>query len=181
MYVSYIIIAFALLLCTGQDIAQQGSLVQLKNNKQTGNLENNLKEKHPILKASSNTSNSNSINNNKTVTNTSQHLNTTSPNTRSQVGNDIVNLEESGIGDSGAISRAILVFVALSFLFILYVGFQTYRKKKLGRSQMVLRKYGVRTRRSDIEMEPLPLSDDNDDDETLFDLSASRNTNNLNV
>lgn len=42
----------------------------------------------------------------------------------------------------------------------------------MNKSKIMLR-YGIRTHRSDIEMEPLPLSDD-EEDETLFDLTASR-------
>jgi hypothetical protein len=36
----------------------------------------------------------------------------------------------------------------------------------------MVNKYGVRTRRSDIEMTPLPLDED-DEDETLFEVSSA--------
>lgn len=43
----------------------------------------------------------------------------------------------------------------------------------MDKSRVMVRKYGVKTNRSDIEMEPLPLSDEEDYD-TLFDITASR-------
>lgn len=83
-------------------------------------------------------------------------------------------LEEKNVElTSGAITRGILVFVAISFLFILYVGLKTCRRKSGDKKHTMVRKYGIRARRTDVEMEPLPLSDD-DEDETVFDLTASK-------
>ncbi|XP_050292796.1 membrane protein FAM174A-like [Anthonomus grandis grandis] len=87
-------------------------------------------------------------------------------------------LEEKTVEiDSKAIYRGMLVFVTCGLIFVLYVGIKTYRRRKYDKSHTIIRKYGVRTNRSDLEMEPLPLSDD-DEDETVFDLSANRQFNN---
>lgn len=41
----------------------------------------------------------------------------------------------------------------------------------------VIKKYGERNRRTDVEMTPLPLHDDDEEDETVFDLgSVNRKT-----
>lgn len=58
-------------------------------------------------------------------------------------------------------------FVSLLLLIL------NFRRRKQDKSRTKVRKYGIRTNRSDLEMEPLPLSDD-DEDETVFDLTASR-------
>ncbi|KAJ8925310.1 hypothetical protein NQ315_009140 [Exocentrus adspersus] len=68
--------------------------------------------------------------------------------------------------ESGALMRGIFVFVGITMLFIMYIAYKTYRRKN---NNVVIKKYGVRTRKSDIEMEPLPLDED-DEDETVFDL-----------
>ena len=44
--------------------------------------------------------------------------------------------------------------------------------RKRGRHPVMVSKYGVRTRRSDIEMTPLPLEED-EEDETLFDVNST--------
>lgn len=72
---------------------------------------------------------------------------------------------------SGAVERGLWVFVAVSLLFFVYLAIKTYRKRN---RVVVVRKYGVRAKRTDLEMEPLPLDDD-EDDETVFDVSNINN------
>ncbi|XP_057659642.1 uncharacterized protein LOC130895966 [Diorhabda carinulata] len=67
--------------------------------------------------------------------------------------------------ESGAVIRGILVFVGIGLIFIVYIACKTYRRNKMP----IIKKYGVRGRKSDVEMKPLPLDDD-EDDETVFDL-----------
>ncbi|CAG9861352.1 unnamed protein product [Phyllotreta striolata] len=68
--------------------------------------------------------------------------------------------------ESGAVIRGVLVLIGISMVFFVYLGCKTYRRRKMN---VMVRKYGVRTRRSDLEMRPLPLDDD-EDDETVFDV-----------
>ncbi|XP_072382327.1 uncharacterized protein [Diabrotica undecimpunctata] len=81
-------------------------------------------------------------------------------------GNNDVPESNSAQVESGAVIRGVLVFGGLSLIFLIYVAVRTYRRRKLP----IIRKYGVRGRRSDVEMRPLPLDDD-EEDETVFDLS----------
>ncbi|CAG9766241.1 unnamed protein product [Ceutorhynchus assimilis] len=82
-------------------------------------------------------------------------------------------LEEKTIDiGPGPVARGIIVFVGLALLFICYVGMKTYRRRKQDKSKIMVRKYGVRARRTDVEMEPLSLSDE-EEDETVFDLAAN--------
>ncbi|KAF7283926.1 hypothetical protein GWI33_022754 [Rhynchophorus ferrugineus] len=74
--------------------------------------------------------------------------------------------------NTGAIIRALLVFAAIGIIFLLYVCYKTYRHNTVDKRCVVIQKYGVRQRRSDMEMVPLPLSDD-EDDETVFDLTTN--------
>ncbi|XP_003706593.1 uncharacterized protein LOC100875648 [Megachile rotundata] len=69
----------------------------------------------------------------------------------------------------GALKRGFYVFVGLSVLVMAYIVFRSFRLSKT-RAQMV-RKYGVLTHRQDVEMRPLPLSEEDDEDTTVFDAS----------
>ncbi|XP_018576938.1 uncharacterized protein LOC108915403 [Anoplophora glabripennis] len=75
--------------------------------------------------------------------------------------------------ESGAVMRGIFVFVGITMICIMYIGFKTYFRKGNKKSPLI-KKYGVKTRRSDIEMEPLPLDED-EEDETVFDLGNVTN------
>lgn len=45
---------------------------------------------------------------------------------------------------------------------------QTFFRNR--RVPKIIKKYGERNRRTDVEMAPLPLHEDDEDDETVFDL-----------
>ena len=45
------------------------------------------------------------------------------------------------------------------------------------RAQMI-RKYGILAHRQDVEMRPLPLDEDDEDDTTVFDVSSMSTTHN---
>lgn len=109
---------------------------------------------------SSNNSNSNNI-----VAQYAQHI-TEKINAEDEQ-KHVLNDNESNNSDveSGTVIRGVLVFVGLGLIFIVYISCKTYSKKKIP----IIKKYGVRGRRSDLEMRPLPLDDD-EDDETVFDL-----------
>lgn len=69
----------------------------------------------------------------------------------------------------GALLRGIYVFVGLSVLVMAYIVFRSFRFSKT-RAQMV-RKYGILAHRQDVEMRPLPLEEEDDEDTTVFDAS----------
>ncbi|XP_012285038.1 membrane protein FAM174A [Orussus abietinus] len=69
----------------------------------------------------------------------------------------------------GALWRGFYVFLGLSVLVMSYIIFRSFRITK-SRAQMV-RKYGVLAHRQDVEMRPLPLDEEDDDDTTVFDAS----------
>lgn len=71
--------------------------------------------------------------------------------------------------NTGALIRGFLVFVGLSILVMAYIMFRSLRLSKT-RAQLV-RKYGVLTHRQDVEMRPLPLDEEDDEDTTVFDAS----------
>ncbi|XP_011699921.1 PREDICTED: membrane protein FAM174-like [Wasmannia auropunctata] len=71
--------------------------------------------------------------------------------------------------NTGALLRGFLVFVGLSILVMAYIVFRSFRLSKT-RAQLV-RKYGVLTHRQDVEMRPLPLEEEDDEDTTVFDAS----------
>ncbi|KAK9693836.1 Protein of unknown function (DUF1180) [Popillia japonica] len=76
--------------------------------------------------------------------------------------------------DSGALYRLFLVLLGILLLGIcaltvVYVSYRFYRMRTGGTRPTAVRKYGVLTQRTDIEMLPLPLDDDEDDD-TVFDV-----------
>ncbi|XP_044745855.1 membrane protein FAM174-like [Coccinella septempunctata] len=68
--------------------------------------------------------------------------------------------------ESEIVTKGSMVLISVSLLFIVFVAFKTYRRKS--RSARI-KKYGIRLARGNIEMTPLPLDND-DDDETIFDL-----------
>ncbi|OXU17968.1 hypothetical protein TSAR_008840 [Trichomalopsis sarcophagae] len=71
--------------------------------------------------------------------------------------------------NSGALMRGVFVILGLSVLVMAYMVFRSFRLNK-SRAQMV-RKYGVLAHRQDVEMRPLPLDEDDEDDTTVFDAS----------
>ncbi|KAK1125399.1 hypothetical protein K0M31_005767 [Melipona bicolor] len=71
--------------------------------------------------------------------------------------------------NAGALKRGFYVFVGLSVLVLAYIMFRSFRLNKT-RAQMV-RKYGVLAHRQDVEMRPLPLDEEDDEDTTVFDAS----------
>ena len=70
---------------------------------------------------------------------------------------------------TGALKRGIYVFIGLSVIIMAYIVFRSFRLSKT-RAQMV-RKYGVLAHRQDVEMRPLPLDEEDDEDTTVFDAS----------
>ncbi|XP_070150154.1 uncharacterized protein [Polyergus mexicanus] len=77
--------------------------------------------------------------------------------------------EDHATFNTGALVRGFLVFVGLSILVMAYIVFRSFRLSKT-RAQLV-RKYGVLTHRQDVEMRPLPLEEEDDEDTTVFDAS----------
>ncbi|XP_078042555.1 uncharacterized protein LOC144472953 [Augochlora pura] len=71
--------------------------------------------------------------------------------------------------NAGALKRGLYVFIGLSVLVMAYIMFRNVRLSKT-RAQMV-RKYGVLANRQDVEMRPLPLDEEDDEDTTVFDAS----------
>lgn len=71
--------------------------------------------------------------------------------------------------NTGAMIRGFYVFLGLSLLTIFYFLYKTYRLRNGTQPPTQVRKYGVLTKRGDVEMLPLPLDDD-DEDDTVFDL-----------
>ncbi|GAB1865408.1 Membrane protein FAM174 [Camponotus japonicus] len=78
--------------------------------------------------------------------------------------------EDHATFNAGALVRGFLVFVGLSILVMAYIVFRSFRLSKT-RAQLV-RKYGVLTHRQDVEMRPLPLEEEDDEDTTVFDASS---------
>ncbi|KMQ87312.1 hypothetical protein RF55_13433 [Lasius niger] len=92
----------------------------------------------------------------------------------------IADNEQQSSGDhatlnAGALVRGFLVFVGLSILVMAYIVFRSFRLSKT-RAQLV-RKYGVLTHRQDVEMRPLPLEEEDDEDTTVFDASNVMTSN----
>nr|XP_022903902.1 membrane protein FAM174-like [Onthophagus taurus] len=73
-----------------------------------------------------------------------------------------------------ALHRLFYVLLGLSTVTVCYVAMKMYRVRKGVTRPTHVRKYGVLAQRSDIEMEPLHLDDDEDDD-TVFDVGAHAN------
>ncbi|XP_066601533.1 membrane protein FAM174 [Prorops nasuta] len=77
--------------------------------------------------------------------------------------------------NSGALFRGFLVLLGLSAFVIVYIIFRSFRLNK-SRAQMI-RKYGVLTHRQDVEMRPLPLDEEEEEDTTLFDATLNSPNN----
>ncbi|KAL2735213.1 membrane protein FAM174-like [Vespula squamosa] len=71
--------------------------------------------------------------------------------------------------NSGALLRGFCVFIGLSILVMAYIVFRSFRFSRT-RAQMI-RKYGILAHRQDVEMRPLPLEEEDDEDTTVFDAS----------
>ncbi|KAI4493618.1 PREDICTED: membrane protein FAM174-like [Polistes canadensis] len=83
--------------------------------------------------------------------------------------------------NSGALLRGFCVFIGLSILVMAYIVFRNFRLSKT-RAQMI-RKYGILAHRQDVEMRPLPLDEEDDEDTTVFDASnvLTNNAQHLNL
>ncbi|KAI4496041.1 hypothetical protein M0802_008081 [Mischocyttarus mexicanus] len=83
--------------------------------------------------------------------------------------------------NSGALLRGFYVFIGLSILVMAYIVFRNLRLSKT-RAQMI-RKYGILAHRQDVEMRPLPLEEEDDEDTTVFDASnvLTNNAQHLNL
>ncbi|KAL3287917.1 hypothetical protein HHI36_002373 [Cryptolaemus montrouzieri] len=68
--------------------------------------------------------------------------------------------------ESGFLTNTMTILLLISLIFMVFVAYKTYRRKSRNAR---IKKYGVRLTRGNIEMTPLPLDND-DDDETVFDL-----------
>jgi len=71
---------------------------------------------------------------------------------------------------SGALLRGFYVFLGLSALTMIYFLFRSYRLRHGSQPSTTVRKYGITARRSDMEMRPLELDDE--DDDTLFEIGS---------
>lgn len=74
----------------------------------------------------------------------------------------------------GAMLRGFYVFLGLSIIIIIYFIIKAFRLRPGAPAPTTVRKYGVVGRRSDMEMLPLPLAEEEDDD-TLFDMGSQGN------
>ncbi|XP_046399016.1 membrane protein FAM174A-like [Ischnura elegans] len=68
----------------------------------------------------------------------------------------------------GALLRGFYVFLGLSVIVIMYF---TVRAIRLGRKKTKVKKYGILASREDVEMTPLGVDDD-EEDNTIFDISS---------
>ncbi|KAK9876158.1 hypothetical protein WA026_011274 [Henosepilachna vigintioctopunctata] len=68
--------------------------------------------------------------------------------------------------ESGLLTKGMMLLLIVSLFFIMFVAYKTYRRKS---RYARIKKYGVRLTRGNVEMRPLPLDND-DEDETIFDL-----------
>jgi len=71
---------------------------------------------------------------------------------------------------SGALLRGFFVVLGITVLLLIYLGVRMFRLGKSNKPPTMVRKYGILTNRADVEMLPLPLSEDEDDD-TVFELN----------
>lgn len=106
---------------------------------------------------------------NKTHDITSKPLPSDVANKTAHTGDTSSESSEGHTFNTGALVRGFLVFVGLSVLVMAYIVFRSFRLSKT-RAQLV-RKYGVLTHRQDVEMRPLPLDEEDDEDTTVFDAS----------
>ncbi|XP_076286028.1 uncharacterized protein LOC143211858 [Lasioglossum baleicum] len=127
----------------------------------------------------------NSVSLGDTTTNLENNKTLNSITSKSSTDNKTVNATEPGkehdeIGhlttlNTGALKRGLYVFIGLSVLVMAYIMFRNFRLSKT-RAQMV-RKYGVLANRQDVEMRPLPLDEEDDEDTTVFDASNIHSNN----
>ncbi|XP_045483633.1 uncharacterized protein LOC123688923 [Harmonia axyridis] len=68
--------------------------------------------------------------------------------------------------ESKYVTTGSMILISISLLFMVFVAFKTYRRRS---RDARIKKYGIRLTRGNIEMTPLPLDND-DEDETIFDL-----------
>ncbi|KAG7211357.1 hypothetical protein KM043_010647 [Ampulex compressa] len=106
---------------------------------------------------------------NKTAENITSKSSTDTGNKTAQIPKEHVGEGHPTVLNSGALVRGFYVFVGLSILVVAYIVFRSFRLSKT-RAQMV-RKYGVLAHRQDVEMRPLPLDEEDDEDTTVFDAS----------
>lgn len=74
---------------------------------------------------------------------------------------------------NGALLRSFYVFLGMSGLVLVYLSVRACRTRPGAPPPSTVRKYGVVGRRSDMEMLPLPLSEDEEDD-TVFDVGEQQ-------
>ncbi|KAK4884572.1 hypothetical protein RN001_000843 [Aquatica leii] len=72
---------------------------------------------------------------------------------------------------SGALLRGFYVFLGLSIITVFYFVYRSYRLRHGSQPSTTVKKYGITARRSDMEMRPLELDDE--DDDTLFEVNTS--------
>ncbi|KAF5291340.1 hypothetical protein FQA39_LY03491 [Lamprigera yunnana] len=77
--------------------------------------------------------------------------------------------DKNDLLQSGALLRGFYVFLGLSVLTVFYFVYRSYRLRHGSQPSTTVKKYGVTARRSDLEMRPLELDDD--DDDTLFEVN----------
>lgn len=100
--------------------------------------------------------------------------NITSHNTSKTVINEEINVIAHD-PDYSALRRLFYVLLGLCSLIMVYVSYHFYRSRKPTTRPTTVRKYGVLTQRTDIEMLPLPIDDDEEDDDTVFDVGNHMN------
>nr|CAH7761637.1 unnamed protein product [Callosobruchus chinensis] len=74
--------------------------------------------------------------------------------------------EHPAESESSTLTKGVIVIVSLTMIFFIYLAIRVFRAPR--GSNVIVKKYGVRARRCDVEMEPLPLDDE--EDETVFEL-----------
>ncbi|XP_044740382.1 uncharacterized protein LOC123301615 [Chrysoperla carnea] len=73
--------------------------------------------------------------------------------------------------------RGFYVFMGFGIIVLVYMGIKTIRVNQPPTPDTTVRKYGIKAKRGDLEMLPLPLAEDEDDD-TLFDVGNHVRTGN---
>ncbi|VEN41716.1 unnamed protein product [Callosobruchus maculatus] len=68
--------------------------------------------------------------------------------------------------ESSSLTQGVIVIVSLTMIFFIFLAIRVFRAPR--GPNVIVKKYGVRARRCDVEMEPLPLDDE--EDETVFEL-----------
>ncbi|CAH1985865.1 unnamed protein product [Acanthoscelides obtectus] len=114
-------------------------------------------DKHPIIQLD--LTNNNSKRQDKNVNITQSPNESLNKNTLSE---DRVHSED--LEESSVLNKFVIVIVALTIVFFIFLAVRTFRASR----NSIVKKYGVKARRCDVEMEPLPLDDE--EDETIFEL-----------